>query len=110
MGGGQTLNAVTTHPDKFGYVGVWSAGIFGNADEFEKRNTAFFESAEKVNKNIKLFSVSIGDKDFLLESTKNLDELLKKHGIKHELHMSSGGHTWINWRHYLNDFAPQLFQ
>src|SRR6516225_6287095 len=34
MGGGQTLNAVTTQPDKFAYVGVWSAGIFGNADEF----------------------------------------------------------------------------
>jgi enterochelin esterase family protein len=110
MGGGQTLNAVTSNPDKFAYVGVWSAGIFGDTTEFEKRNTPFFDGAEKVNKNIKLFSISIGDKDFLLESSKNLDELLKKHGIKHELKMSDGGHTWINWRHYLNDFAPRLFQ
>ncbi len=23
---------------------------------------------------------------------------------------SSGGHTWINWRNYLNEFTPQLFQ
>jgi enterochelin esterase family protein len=23
---------------------------------------------------------------------------------------TSGGHTWINWRLYLNEFAPQLFQ
>ena len=45
-----------------------------------------------------------------LNSSKNLSELLKKHGIKHELRLSEGGHTWINWRHYLNDFAPQLFQ
>ncbi|HTU93223.1 MAG TPA: alpha/beta hydrolase-fold protein [Gemmataceae bacterium] len=110
MGGGQTLGVVAGHPDQFAYVGIWSAGIFGNADEFEKRNAAFFESAEKVNKTFKLFSISIGDKDFLLDRSKSLDELLKKHGIKHELHISGGGHTWINWRHYLNDFAPQLFQ
>jgi len=36
--------------------------------------------------------------------------LLKKHGIKNELHVSGGGHTWINWRHYLNELAPRLFQ
>jgi enterochelin esterase-like enzyme len=110
MGGGQTLNVVTSHPDKFAYVGVWSAGIFGSTDEFEKHNASFFDSAEKVNKSVKLFSISVGDKDFLLDRSKNLDELLKKHGIKHELHVSGGGHTWINWRHYLNDFAPRLFQ
>jgi enterochelin esterase-like enzyme len=110
MGGGQTLNVITSHPDKFAYVGVWSAGIFGNADEFEKRNASFFDSADKVNKNVKLFSINVGEKDFVLESSKNLDEMLKKHGIKHEMNMSGGGHTWINWRHYLNDFAPRLFQ
>jgi enterochelin esterase family protein len=34
---------------------------------------------------------------------------LNKHNIKNELHLSGGGHTWINWRHYLNDLAPRLF-
>ena len=37
-------------------------------------------------------------------------ESLEKHGIKHELHISGGGHTWINWRHYLNELAPKLFR
>lgn len=110
MGGGQTLAAVTSHPDQFGYVGVWSAGIFGDAAEWEERNAAFLDSAEKVNKSVKKFDITIGDKDFLLASSKNLDEILKKRGINHELKLTSGGHTWINWRHYLNEFAPQLFQ
>lgn len=35
---------------------------------------------------------------------------LDKHGIKHEVYISGGGHTWINWRHYLSEFAPGLFQ
>ena len=48
MGGGQTLRVVTTHPDEFAYVGIWSAGLFGgNADEFEKRNESFLKDAER---------------------------------------------------------------
>jgi SAM-dependent methyltransferase len=96
--------------DQFAYLAVWSAGIGQNAEEFEKRNETFFKDADKVNKAVKLFSISVGDKDFALTGSKALDELLKKHDIKHELHISGGGHTWINWRHYLNDLAPQLFR
>ena len=36
-------------------------------------------------------------------------ELLKKHGFDATFHESPGAHTWINWRNYLNEFAPQLF-
>jgi enterochelin esterase-like enzyme len=111
MGGGQTTRVITTHPYQFAYVAVWSAGVNPqtNAD-FEKRNAAFLASADKLNKQIKLFSVSVGDKDFALAGSKNLAELLKKNSIKHELNISGGGHTWINWRRYLNELAPRLFR
>jgi enterochelin esterase family protein len=111
MGGGQTLRVLTTHPDEFAYVGIWSAGLFGgNADEFAKRNEAFLKDAERVNRAVKLLSISVGDKDFLLGGSKALDELFEKHGIKHEMHTSGGGHTWSNWRHYLAELAPRLFR
>jgi enterochelin esterase family protein len=110
MGGGQTLRVVTGHPDQFAYVGVWSAGIGQNAADWEKRNATFLDSGDKLNKQIRLFSISVGDQDFALAGSKNLSELLSKHNIKNELHVSGGGHTWINWRHYLSDFAPQLFR
>ena len=113
MGGGQTLRVVTTHPDEFAYVGLWSAGIGGfggNAGNLEKQYAAFLDQAGKINQRVRLFSISVGDKDRLAAGSKNLSELLTKHGIKNELHVSGGGHTWINWRHYLNEFAPQLFR
>jgi enterochelin esterase-like enzyme len=112
MGGGQTLRVATTHPDEFAYVGVWSAGAGGrNAGNFETRNESYLKSAEHLNKVVKLFSISVGDKDTMaLNGSKTLAEALEKHGIKHELHISGGGHTWINWRHYLNEFAPKLFR
>jgi enterochelin esterase-like enzyme len=111
MGGGQTTRVVTTYPNQFAYVAVWSAGVNPqtNAD-FEKRNEAFLAGADKLNKQIKLFSISVGDKDFALAGSKNLAELLKKNSIKHELNISGGGHTWINWRRYLNELAPRLFR
>ena len=37
-------------------------------------------------------------------------ELLKKHGFNPVFLESEGAHTWLNWRDYLTEFAPQLFQ
>ena len=111
MGGGQTTRVVTTNPDQFAYVGVWSAGVNPQTSEdFEKRATALLDNPDKANKQIKLLSISVGDKDFLFASSKNLAEILKKRGIKYELHISGGGHTWINWRNYLRDYAQALFK
>ncbi len=111
MGGGQTLRVLTTNPDRFAYVGVWSAGLFGgNADDWEKRNEAFLAAADKVNGTVKRLEICVGDKDGLMAGSKALAGVLEKRGIKHEIHISGGGHTWINWRHYLNELAPKLFQ
>jgi enterochelin esterase-like enzyme len=112
MGGGQTFQVVSNHPDEFAYVGVWSGAVGGgrNAGNLEERYESFLKSADHLNKVVKLFSISVGDQDFLLNGSKSLAEMMEKHGIKHEMHISSGGHTWINWRHYLNDFAPKLFR
>ena len=112
MGGGQTTRVVTTNPDAFGYVAVWSAGVNPQINQdFLKRNESFLNSADKINKQIKLFSLSCGEKDTLaFAGSKNLDEILQKHNIKHEMNISSGAHTWINWRRYLNDYAQKLFR
>jgi enterochelin esterase-like enzyme len=112
MGGGQTLRIAPANLDKFAYAGVWSSGVNPQATaDFEKRHAAFFENAAKTNKMMKLFWIGVGEKDMGANvSAKNLVELLKGHGIKSEFHESEGGHTWINWRHYLNDYAQLLFR
>jgi len=109
MGGGQTLRVLSNNPDQFAYVGVWSAGV-RRIEDFEKRNAAFLDNPDKVNRLVKVLSISVGNKDFTFEGSKALANLLNKRGIKNELNVSAGGHTWINWRHYLSEFAPRLFQ
>ncbi len=112
MGGAQTLAVAPANLDKFGYVAVWSMGL--NPDtavtaRFKQDNAAFLD-AGRTNRQARLISVSVGSTDFLVASTRNLVDVLKAAGIRHEFHESEGGHTWINWRHYLNDFAQQLFR
>jgi enterochelin esterase family protein len=110
MGGGQTLRVVTGNPGQFAYIGVWSAGVNPQASaDFDKRSARFFEDPDRINKQVRLFSISVGDKDFALAGSKHLSELLEKRGIRREMHISGGGHTWINWRRYLRDFAQRLF-
>jgi enterochelin esterase-like enzyme len=127
MGGYQTLNIAVPHLDKFAYVGVFSSGVFSNMGRGARGAAAattpqppFGEAWEKANlaaldnpatkKGLRLLWFSTGKDDGLIETSKDTVELLKKHGFKAEFHASEGAHTWLNWRDYLTEFAPQLFQ
>lgn len=106
MGGGHTITASITYPGTFGYIGVFSSGIFdANADmaEMEKKFTAL--KASGVNK----YWVACGKEDFVMDSNKRLLSVLEKTGFEHEYFENEGGHTWANWRTYLSMFAPMLF-
>jgi enterochelin esterase family protein len=47
--------------------------------------------------------------DFLYGTVAPTRAMLDRQGIKHLYNETSGGHTWVNWRRYLNDFLPRLF-
>ena len=111
MGGGQAQRVLATNPEAFGYVATWSAGVNpASTSQFEERSAALLKNASKVNATVKVLSLVVGDKDFTLAGTKNLDAILTRHGITHTLQVSGGGHTWINWRRYLRDYLLVLFR
>ena len=111
MGGAQTLRVLTTNPDQFAYAGIWSAGLSGgNAEVWARRNERFLASAGLVNRTVKQLEIVVGDQDFAAEGSRALAELFQQHGIDHELRITSGGHTWINWRRYLRDLSKRLFR
>ena len=108
MGGMQTLNAALLHPGFFSYVGVFSSGLFSGTEKFEQANLAVLQSPGK--KNVKLFWFSAGKLDIALPNSGPTADLLKKYGYVPETHVSEGFHAWNNWRDYLHEFAPRLFQ
>jgi len=79
------------------------------ADEWEKTNAAMLDNAA-LKKGTKLLWFATGKDDGLITTTAATVELFKKHGFAPVFKESAGGHTWINWRDYLNEFAPMLFQ
>jgi enterochelin esterase family protein len=109
MGGAQTLNIAFSNLGDYGYVGVFSSGIFNNVGGFESQHLATLDDAE-LKKGLKVFWFATGSDDFLINTSKASVELFKKHAFNVDFKESTGGHTWINWREYLNEFAPKLFQ
>jgi enterochelin esterase family protein len=111
MGGSQTLHIAFSHLDKFAYIGVFSSGAaLGGADAggWEKSHAANLDNAA-LKKGLRLLWFSTGSEDMLIANSKATVAMLQKHGFNPVFKESPGGHTWINWRNYLNEFAPQLF-
>jgi enterochelin esterase family protein len=119
MGGAQTLSIAVTEPEKFAYVGVFSSGIFGIAGggpgprpegpSWEEQHKDVLDGAE-LKEGLKLIWFATGKDDFLVETSRATVAMLKKHGLDVVYKETAGAHTWIVWREYLHEFAPQLFR
>ncbi len=132
MGGAQTLNIALPNLEKFAYIGVYSSGLLSAfmrapqagaprpapdaippitpaGEAWIKQHQAKLDDAN-LKKGLKLLWFATGKDDFLLGTTKGTLDLLKKHGFSPVYQETAGGHTWINWRNYLTEFAPQLFK
>jgi enterochelin esterase family protein len=117
MGGAQTLNIAFSHLDDYGYVGVFSSGIFGITGgpggappntQWEEQHKATLDNSD-LKKGLRLVWFGCGKEDFLLQTNTATIAMLKNHHLDVVYKETAGGHTWINWRDYLNEFAPLLF-
>jgi enterochelin esterase family protein len=107
MGGLQTLNIAFSHPKLFDYAGIFSSGWFNG--EPAALEAEFGKALDRANEEFDLIWSATGSDDFVLESTETMLGLFDDHGVEHTHVRTDGGHTWVNWRDYLRDFAPLLF-
>jgi enterochelin esterase family protein len=99
------------HADSFASVSIWSAGLFRQPPaDYVAANGEFLGNPQRVNDNVALLSIVVGDDDFALPGAQALAKVYADHGIKYELELTGGGHTWRNWRAYLHALAPRLFR
>ncbi len=119
MGGAHTLNIGIPNLERFGYLGVYSSGIFGIAGggpggapqgpSFEERHAQVLDDP-KLKEGLKLVWFATGKDDFLIETSRATVAMLRKHKFEVQFKETDGGHTWDKWREYLNEFAPLLFR
>ncbi len=104
MGGGHAFTVAFQHHDKFSYIGAFSASA---KEEPYLRDRA---NVQQMNKDLKLFWVACGDKDFLYERNETAHAIMEELGIEHQYVITEGdNHSWPVWRRYLVEFLPKLF-
>lgn len=111
MGGYHSLHISKEYPDKFDYVGLFSAAILPGK-EATSSVYADLEGklAKQFNQAPKLYWIAIGKTDFLYKANEEYRALLDQHHYPYVYRESDGGHIWRNWRIYLSEFVPMLFK
>lgn len=111
MGGFHTLNISVNYPDMFNWSGMFSAAVgvtdpavspmYQNMDE---------KLATYFAKKPALLWLGIGKSDFLYKNHSDFLKKLDEGGYEYTYMETDGGHEWRNWRIYLANFLPLIFQ
>lgn len=111
MGGYHSLHISRYYPETFDYIGLFSPAIMPDARVQSKVYESFDETLQKQMENgYKLYWIAIGKTDFLFKHVADYRAKLDQMKMPYIYRESEGGHTWTNWRVYLSEFVPMLFQ
>jgi len=105
MGGHHALTVALNHHDQFNWIGA-----FSSAPPPTNSVMAGLDASAAVNRDLKLFWIACGKKDFLFTRNREFTALLKDKGVRYDYVETEGDHSWPVWRRYLTEFAPKLFR
>lgn len=103
-GGGQSLFAAYSYPDKFAYIASYSAYLIPETLD------AYFPDIEKITSSYKFMWFGVGTSDFLYRNVLDHQNYFDERGIKYEKIFTEGGHTWMNARYYLATTVQRFFK
>ena len=106
MGGAQSLNIGLGNLDHFSYVGIFSAGGSSGSNVLAR----LAADPASANAKLKMLWIACGRLDRGFEGVQKLNDDLTKAGVRHTYKPTDGAHDWINWREYLTETLPLLFQ
>jgi enterochelin esterase-like enzyme len=104
MGGGQSLNFGLKHLEIFAWIGGFSSA------PNTKPAGQLVISHEETRGKLRLLWISCGDKDGLMQISRDFHAFLKERSVPHIWHVDSGGHTWPVWKNDLYLLAQRLFR
>jgi enterochelin esterase-like enzyme len=107
-GGGTSLYLGLGNPDLFAYVCGYAPGML--KEEFDRNNAVPFANPELTNSRLKLFWLGIGKEDGLFGVFQEYMKILDEKKIMHQTFTTTGGHTWMNCKKFLNETAQLLFK
>ena len=109
MGSFQTSLVTLTHPDLFGYAGLFS-GFLRAIREGKNEHLALLDDKAKFQASFKVFYRAMGTGDQFFEAFRADDQLVEEKGVDMIRRTFPGGHDWGVWRRCIHDFLPLIFR
>lgn len=109
MGSMHTSMTTMTHPELFGYAGLFS-GFLRFIWKEEQPHLAVLNDPEKFAADYRVFFRAMGEDDQFFKWFAEDDVILQNKGIQVTRKLYPGGHGWQVWRHCLRDFLPLIFR
>ena len=112
MGGFHSMHISKEYPDKFDYVGLYSAAIMAPQQGVTSKVYENVDGKLKAQFATppKLYWIACGNTDFLFQANAEFRQKLNDNKYPYIFRESDGGHIWRNWRIYLTEFVPMLFK
>jgi len=108
MGGIESLQIGLNHLDQFSYIGGFSAAV--TPASFPQTFPGVTSDPASVDRQLRLLWIGCGTDDGLFAASASFSKFLDDAHVKHTFYKIPGAHTWIVWRQFLEEFAPQLFR
>jgi enterochelin esterase family protein len=111
MGGFHSMHISKEYPDKFDYVGLFSAAIMPQQNTTSKvYDNLDGKLKTQFAQKPKLYWIAIGTADFLIQANNDYRKKLDENKYPYIYYETGEGHIWKNWRIYLTEFVPLLFK
>ena len=110
MGSFQTSITTLTHPETFGYAGLFSGFMRAPWPTPEGQfHMALAEKPEEFNAAFRVFYRAMGTEDQYFDAFAKDDEWLEGRSLNIVRETFPGGHDWTVWRRCIRSFLPRLF-
>ena len=110
MGSFQTSVVTLTHPELFGYAGLFSGFLRSPRDTEDGKHLALLEKPEAFNEAFRVFYRAMGTEDPFFDRFEGDDRLVEGKPLQMIRKTFPGGHDWTVWRRCIHDFLPMLFR
>lgn len=110
MGSYQTSRVTLTHPDLFGYAGLFSGFLRAPWGSQPEPHLRLLDDPERFNASFRVFYRAMGTEDQFFDRFAEDDAMLKGRPLNLTRRTFPGGHDWSVWRRCIHDFLPMLFR
>ena len=110
MGSYQTSRVTLSHPELFGYAGLFSGFLRAPWRSDNEAQLSALDDANRFRECYRLFYRAMGTEDQFFDRFREDDALIEAKGVPTVRRTFPGGHDWSVWRRCIHDFLPMLFK